>query len=83
MREKKRIERILDKFKTLWKLVPDERFGQVFENYLLSNKNRGDATSAELFFTEDSVYEKNLDKIIKYYKKREMKKDGHRKNKKR
>ena len=83
MREEKRIERILEKLKTLWKLVPDERLGQVFENYLLSNKNRGDATSVELFFTEDNIYEEKLDKIIKYYKKKEMKKDGHSKNKKR
>lgn len=83
MRDEKRIERILDKLKTLWELVPDERLGQVFENYLLTNKNRGDATSQELFFTEDNIYEEKLDKFIKFYKKREMKFDGHSKNKKR
>lgn len=83
MRDKKRIERILSKFKILWELVPDERLGQVFENYLLTNKSRGDATSRELFFTEDTTYEEKLDKFIKFYKKREMKFDGHNKNKRR
>ena len=73
MRDEKRIDKILEKLKTLWKMVPDERFGQVVENYLLTNKNRGDGTSTELFFTEDTVYEKQLDKFIKYYKKKEMK----------
>ena len=66
MRDEKRIDKILDKLKVLWKMVPDERFGQVVENYLLTNKNRGDSTSAELFFTEDPVYEKQLDKYIKF-----------------
>jgi len=73
MRDEKRIDKILDKVKVLWKMVPDERFGQVVENYLLTNKNRGDGTSAELFFTEDPIYEKQLDKYIKFYKKKGMK----------
>jgi len=65
MRDPKRIDEILEKFGKLWKQFPDQRFGQVFENYLLSNKNRGDGTSCELFFTEDDKYELILNKILK------------------
>jgi hypothetical protein len=65
----KQITRILNKFERLWLKVPDQRFGQVFENYLLSNKSRGDKTSNELFHIEDDVYEKRLDGLLKKVKK--------------
>lgn len=68
MREKERIKRILDKLKIVWEAMEDQRLGQLFENYLIEGKGRGDKTSMELYRTEDTEYEERLDNIIKQIK---------------
>lgn len=65
MRDPKRIDEILKNFRVLWKKHPNQRFGQILENYLLSNQFRGDGTSRELFYTEDNKYLERLKLILK------------------
>jgi hypothetical protein len=55
MRDPKRIDRILDKVKTLWKSYPDQRLLQLFDNYLTSQFD------GDLFFVEDEETEKIID----------------------
>ena len=50
MRDPKRIKRILKEIETLWELVPDQRLGQLLQNYVFG---RGD-----IFFQEDDKSEK-------------------------
>lgn len=53
MREFERIDRILLKVKRLWEFHPDQRLGQLLQNYIFG---RGD-----IFFPEDDETEKILD----------------------
>ena len=39
---------ILDKFMELWELIPEQRFGQIIENYLRFENQ-------DLFYTKDEV----------------------------
>lgn len=63
MRELERINRICDKLKRLWKKSPDMRLGQLLENYVFFNGQRGDNTSVALFYQEDNITEKILDSL--------------------
>lgn len=63
-RDPKRIDRILEKLGKLWKEYPDQRLGQLIENYVIpAGKMRGPNT-CWIFYAEDDVTEKNLDKEL-------------------
>jgi hypothetical protein len=57
MRDLERIDRICDDLKTLWKLQPDQRFGQILENHVF-----GCMTC--IFFKEDDVTELQLKRAL-------------------
>jgi len=64
-RDPKRIPEILDSLKKLWEKEPDQRLGQVLENYVFINGKRGDNTSCALFYQEDDISFQNIVKILK------------------
>jgi hypothetical protein len=65
-RDPSRIEAILGALKTIWEKVPDQRLGQLLENYVFLDGSRGkDQTSIALYAQEDTETLKNLQKIIK------------------
>jgi hypothetical protein len=45
---------ILRQLRLLWKQFPDLRLGQLLENHVFSQGQRGDKTSVSLFYQEDS-----------------------------
>ena len=45
---------ILDKFMELWELIPEQRFGQIIENYLRFENQ-------DLFYTKDEIILAKLD----------------------
>ena len=47
------IEEIIEELKTLWLKYPNQRLGQVLENYVFTKGKRGDLTSIKLFFQKD------------------------------
>ena len=59
MRDKRRIKRILGLLERLWSKDDncDMRLGQLLENYIFTNGERGDRTSIELFYQEDDITE--------------------------
>lgn len=60
-----RIPMILDALKTIWEKYPDQRLGQLLENYVFLDGSRGnDQTSIKLYYQEDTKTLKNLQKII-------------------
>ncbi len=56
MRDIDRIDRICDKLKEAWKIVPDQRLGQFILNYITSE--------ALLFYYEDDKTEQALDRML-------------------
>ena len=61
-----RIPLILSALKTIWEKYPDQRLGQLLENYVFLDGSRGkDQTSINLYAQEDTETLKNLQKIIK------------------
>lgn len=48
---------ILDKFMELWELIPEQRFGQIIENYLRFENQ-------DLFYTKDEIILAKLDHEI-------------------
>ena len=48
---------ILDKFMELWELIPEQRFGQIIENYLKFENQ-------DLFYTKDEIILAKLDHEI-------------------
>ena len=65
MREKERIKRICEKLEKAWNKKPDQRLGQLLENYIFdSGESRGPVTCF-LFYQEDDITEDILDKILK------------------
>lgn len=58
MRDPKRIDRILDKLKVLWKLYPDYRFGQMLINNFFCDDRL-------IWHLEDDVFEKAIDMTLK------------------
>lgn len=63
MRDQKRIRRILGLLEEIWNLVPDQRFGQLTENYLWDCKNTC------IFHIEDDETEKHLENVLWVMKK--------------
>ena len=61
MREKERIKRILNKLEQVWTKFPDQRLGQILENYIFFRGERGDQTSVRMFYQEDDDTEEILD----------------------
>ena len=57
MRDPKRIKRIAKLIVELWSKCPDQRLGQLLENYVFNKGQRGDKTSIGLFFQEDDETE--------------------------
>lgn len=66
MRDFNRIDKICDLLKVLWKKYPDQRLGQLLDNYVFSNGERIDKTNAYLFYQEDDETEKII--LKKLYK---------------
>ena len=64
MRNPKRIKRILEKIERLWNRAPDQRLGQLLENYIFIRGQRGDKTSVRLFFQEDDDTEESIDGLL-------------------
>ena len=56
MRDINRIDRICDKLKEVWKIVPDQRLGQFILNYITSE--------ALLYYYEDDKTEQALDRML-------------------
>ena len=61
MRDEKRIGKILKELEKVWKTYPEQRLGQILENYVFFEGERGDATSVRLFYQTD-------DETLKYLK---------------
>jgi hypothetical protein len=61
MRDPLRIDRICDDLKTLWKLYPDKRFGQLLENYVFDCEKQHRKC---IFFVEDDVTELQLKRVL-------------------
>ena len=55
---------IWKKIKDLWYEHPDQRFGQLLENYIFTKGERGDNTSVSLFNQEDDKTEKILRELV-------------------
>jgi hypothetical protein len=61
MRDPLRIDRICDDLKTLWKLHPDQRFGQILENYIFGCERQHKKC---IFHIEDDVTELQLKRVL-------------------
>ena len=64
MREKERINRICKKLAEMWVKYPDQRLGQLLENYIFFKGKRGDVTSIRLFYQEDDETENILNELL-------------------
>ena len=61
-----RIDRIIELLRELWKKYPDQRLGQLLENYIFLGGERRDATSVKLFYQGDDVTERILEDEIEW-----------------
>ena len=59
MRDLERIDRICQKLNRVWKEIPDQRLGQLLENYIFGRD------SQNLWFQEDTHTEELFDNILK------------------
>ena len=59
MRDLERIDRICQKLNRVWKEIPDQRLGQLLENYIFGRD------SQNLWFQEDARTEELFDNILK------------------
>lgn len=59
MRDLERIDRICQKLNKVWKEIPDQRLGQLLENYIFGRDNQN------LWFQEDTRTEELFDNILK------------------
>lgn len=82
MREPARIYRITTKLWEIWSLVPDERFGQMLENYVYPATNFKTANGSRVSISivnwamEDDKLEKHLNKVYALLSKRMDKSAG-------
>lgn len=67
-RDPARIEKVLDALKVLWLTQPDQRLGQLLENYVFTQGPR-DKTTVFLFYQEDDLTLNNIKKKIAETKK--------------
>lgn len=58
------IEKVMMDLKTLWLRFPDQRLGQILENYVFYQGQRGDKTSVKLFHQEDKETSKILKRVL-------------------
>ena len=67
MRDKRRIKRILGLLERLWSKDDncDMRLGQLLENYIFTNGERGDRTSIAMWYQEDDDTEEILKGMVK------------------
>lgn len=59
MRDLERIDRICQKLNKVWKEIPDQRLGQLLENYVFGRD------SQNLWFQDDDCTERRFDNIIR------------------
>lgn len=59
MRDLERIDRICQKLNKIWKEIPDQRLGQLLENYIFGRD------SQNLWFQDDDCTERRFDNIIR------------------
>lgn len=59
MRDLERIDRICQKLNRVWKEIPDQRLGQLLENYIFGRD------SQNLWFQDDDCTERRFDNIIR------------------
>ena len=59
MRDLERIDRICQKLNKVWKEIPDQRLGQLLENYIFGRD------SQNLWFQDDDCTERRFDNIIR------------------
>lgn len=59
MRDLERIDRICQKLNRVWKEIPDQRLGQLLENYIFGRD------SQNLWFQEDTRTEELFNNILK------------------
>ena len=64
MRDINRIPIILEELKKLWMQQPDQRLGQILENYVFFKGERGDKTRCAMFYQEDDETLKILKKAV-------------------
>jgi hypothetical protein len=64
-RDPDRKDRIIDMIRELWHTVPDQRLGQLIENYIIPSGDMRGAATCWLFYAEDDETEERLKKIIK------------------
>ena len=64
MRNPDRIDITLEALRKLWNQHPDQRLGQILENYVFYDGKRGDLTSVSLFYQEDDITLANIKKGI-------------------
>jgi hypothetical protein len=65
MRDPKRIERICEKLRRLWHECPDQRLGQLIENYVIPSGNLRGSITCWIFYAEDDETERKLDQELK------------------
>lgn len=58
------IHDIISLLEELWKNRPQERLGQILENYVFINGERGDRTSCAMFFQQDGKTKINLSAVL-------------------
>jgi FPC/CPF motif-containing protein YcgG len=62
-------EKILELLKELWNRNTTQRLGQLLENYIFYQGERGDKTSIRLFHQQDEETLKILEWLLEQYKK--------------
>jgi hypothetical protein len=62
MRDINRIDILLEKFRELWMLNPDLRFGQLF------NIIRSKITNTDGFYIEDDIVQTAIEQLLEYNK---------------
>ena len=63
MRDPARIKRICEKLDIIWSYHPDQRLGQLLENYIFGHHSK--YRDGCIFHVEDDGVEKKLDELIK------------------
>lgn len=57
-------KKILALLETLWDKYPNQRLGQLLENYVFTDGKRGDLTSVRLFHQQDELTLKKLEELF-------------------
>jgi hypothetical protein len=68
MREINRIDRMCEKLREIWHESPDERLGQLIENWIILSGNMRGKNTCWLFYKEDDETEKRMDQSLKELK---------------